>query len=254
MQTTFPNILSPFFNPLELVNSHLNASKSYQEMLGLVATLQKIALQQQVIIRTLTLKHENNEKMKAAIDKESAEKKLDLPSFEELDKKSGSCTPDDVLKASENLTDELKIDSPDQKKPQIIRRNGFRSLRKPGNSEVKSGKGENSKSNSSKAKHLWVNYGRRIIEYSITQTKGDIQDKTKQLIGKLNSKKDFEHVFKVRASDTPDQKLFKNLIGRLAIYFVKHKSVSSFEGSKYREEMIPQRHVVAAWIERLISE
>jgi len=107
--------------------------------------------------------------------------------------------------------------------------------------------------NSSKAKHLWVNYGRRILEYAISQTKGNMQNQIKQLVGKLNSKKDFERTFQILGSDSADNKLFKTLLGRLAIYFVKHKASTTFANSKYKDEMITQRHVVAAWIERLIS-
>ena len=105
----------------------------------------------------------------------------------------------------------------------------------------------------SKARHLWVNYGRRIVDYVISQTKGDMQEKVKQLTGRLNSKRDFEKVFQIVEFDSLEEKTFKLWFGKLAIFFAKCKCFGTFDDSKYKDDMIAQRHVVAAWIERLIG-
>lgn len=106
----------------------------------------------------------------------------------------------------------------------------------------------------SKAKHLWINYGRKIIEFAVNHTKDEVQARIKQLIGKLSSKKDFEDVFGVQTTDSESDKSFKILFGKLALYFIKFKSDIAFEGSKYREQMVTQKPVVASWISKLINE
>lgn len=152
-----------------------------------------------------------------------------------------------------------------QKKSNIRRRNGFKPLKKTKKEKENNWDSENEslsgsdkpnadRKNPSKAKHLWVNYGRRIVEYGINQTEGPIQEKIRQLVGKLNSKKDFKDVFEITSEDSTEDKQFKSTVGKMAIDFVKNKATVSFEGAKYKQQMINQRHVVAAWIERLISE
>jgi len=42
--------------------------------------------------------------------------------------------------------------------------------------------------------------------------------------------------------------------GEISIAFLKNKVIEAFDGSKYRDQMINQRHVVRAWIEKLIEE
>ena len=107
--------------------------------------------------------------------------------------------------------------------------------------------------NLSKAKHLWVNYGRRIIEYAADKIEGLMQDKLRLLVGKLNSKKDFEKVFQIKSNDLDEDKKFKTTLGNIAIDFVRNKASTTFENSKYKQEMVTQRHTVSAWIERLIG-
>ncbi len=145
----------------------------------------------------------------------------------------------------------------------IIRRNGFKSQRKFKEEETSdSGEEYPRKSNKmiipkrppSKAKHLWINYGRKIIEFAVNHTKDDVQNQIKQLIGKLSSKKDFEDVFGVKPDDSESDKAFKVLFGKLALYFVKFKADAAFEGSKYKDQMITQKSIVASWISKLINE
>ena len=107
--------------------------------------------------------------------------------------------------------------------------------------------------NLSKAKHLWVNYGRRILEYAAGKTGGYMQDRLKYLAGKLNSKKDFERTFQTKPTDSKEDREFKIVLGNIAIDFVRSKAATTFENSKYKNEMITQRHTVSAWIERLIN-
>ena len=107
--------------------------------------------------------------------------------------------------------------------------------------------------NLSKAKHLWVNYGRRILEHAAGEIGGVMQDRLKHLVGKLNSKKDFERTFQIKEDDSEEDKEFKTVLGRTAIDFVRNKAFGTFKNSKYKQEMITQRHSVSAWIERLIS-
>jgi len=106
----------------------------------------------------------------------------------------------------------------------------------------------------SKAKHLWINYGRKIIEFAVNHTKDDVQIRIKQLIGRLSSKKDFEDVFGIQTDDSESEKAFKVSFGKLALFFIKFKSDIAFEGSKYREQMVTQKSVVASWISKLINE
>jgi hypothetical protein len=145
----------------------------------------------------------------------------------------------------------------------IIRRNGFKPQRKFKEEETSdSGEEYPRKSNKmiipkrppSKAKHLWINYGRKIIEFAVNHTKDDVQNQIKQLIGKLSSKKDFEDVFGVKPDDSESDKAFKVLFGKLALYFVKFKADAAFEGSKYKDQMITQKTIIASWISKLINE
>jgi hypothetical protein len=260
MQDTFLNI-----PPLKLNTSQsLFHSKSYQDIILLATNLQEIVFKQQAIINALMSKHSQNEHKPVLPQTYATNQDNSMCIKVEYEPSTNSdqanVPTDNTSEASENTN---TVEKPN--KPQIIRRNGFKPVditanaRKPesdsdDDSIDDSTKIKGGRKNPSKAKHLWVNYGRRIIEYGINQTKGDMQEKIKQLIGKLNSKKDFEKIFQISESDSADEKLFKTLVGRLAIYFVKHKAATSFEGSKYKEEMITQRHVVAAWIERLICE
>jgi recombination DNA repair RAD52 pathway protein len=264
MQDTVLNI-----PPLKLnTPQSLFHSKSYQDVILLATNLQEIVFKQQAIINALMSKYSQNEHKPVLPVTDATNQDTSMVIKEEYEPSTNSdqanIPTDNTSEVSEHMhTVEKHTEKP---KPQIIRRNGFKPVDVTSHAKKhesdsddestdESGKIlKGGRKNPSKAKHLWVNYGRRIIEYGINQTKGDMQEKIKQLIGKLNSKKDFEKIFQITESDSADDKLFKTLVGRLAIYFVKHKAATSFEGSKYKEEMITQRHVVAAWIERLICE
>ena len=111
----------------------------------------------------------------------------------------------DFLSAS---LEESGSDEEDDKESEnkIIRKNGFK-LHRELDEQSETSKAKQRKSNKvivpkrppSKAKHLWINYGRKIVEFAVNHTTEDVQNKVKQLIGKLSSKKDFEDVFGEKA-------------------------------------------------------
>lgn len=257
------------FNNLPLCNPGLDLLRmptTYQGMTSYVSGLQNVIARQQALINNLMAKTQLQERnLEAAlIMKNDTALPVKMETNLTPISHQGSNSHDAASEITEDSVHETREVS--TKAPKIIRRNGFK--KKPtrkipvkvedNDAESLSENGSPSKSgdkfkNSSKAKHLWVNYGRRILEYAINQTTGPMQGKIKQLVGKLNSKKDFEKAFQIVSTDNSDEKLFKTLLGRLAIYFVKHKASPTFESSKYKQEMITQRHTVAAWIERLIS-
>lgn len=249
--TTFQNM--QFFNNN---NNPLAMSNNIQGLTSLINNLQNTVVKQQALINTLQQKVQEQEKKKMELSL-----KIDsIPIKMEADltptcQAAVQCAETSSQATEESLHEDKEI-TKEQKTPKIIRRNGFKadkSLKTKLEEEIDSDDKDSKEKNSSKAKHLWVNYGRRILEYAINQTKGAMQTRVKQLVGKLNSKKDFERTFQITEADSTEDKLFKTLIGRLAIYFVKHKASPTFESSKYKQEMITQRHTVAAWIERLIS-
>ena len=245
------NMLS--FNQNSYTNS-VHQLQSYQQLLAVTNSLQEFVMKQQVLINTLVAKQQQMEEKIQVLKDRDLQREL----YE-------ACQPPSIeaenLEKNETEFDE-KLYNKQKSKPQIIRRNGFKPLKETINfkeddlsaeSESSSGTPYRVRRNPSKAKHLWVNYGRRIVDYAITQTEGEVQEKVKKLTGRLNSKKDFEKTFEFASEDTTEERHFKGVFGNLAIDFVKNKCAPSFEGAKYKDQMIEQRHVVAAWIEKLIS-
>lgn len=253
MRSCSLNMLS--FNQNSYTNS-FQQLQSYQQLVAITTGLQDFVMKQQVVINTLLAKQQQiEEKLQVLNDRDSHRELYE------------ACQPPSIeaenLEKSETGFDE-KLYNKQKSKPQIIRRNGFKPLKETINfkeddvsveSEISSGSGTpyRVRRNPSKAKHLWVNYGRRIVDYAITQTEGEVQEKVKKLTGKLNSKRDFEKTFEFISEDSTEERYFKDVFGKLAIDFVKNKCSSSFEGAKYKDQMIEQRHVVAAWIEKLTS-
>lgn len=168
------------------------------------------------------------------------------------------CLPSTEVSSAVNESDNEE-DEEERRESKMIRRNGFKTQKSDGNgvneaTPRKSNKIITPKRPPSKAKHLWINFGRKIIEFGINNTKDEVQERIKTLIGKLSSKKDFEDIFAVRANDSDSDKSFKVVFGRLALFFIKFKADIAFEGSKYREQMITQKSVVAQWVSKLINE
>lgn len=234
-----------FFN-LNSVGNSVVQLQSFQKLIALTNHLQEVVLNQQVALQTLMTKQQQ---MEDKLDRSLKLQEDSLLGMKEEFERSNS--------APVNInTDDL--DEKPVVKSGIIRRNGFKALRSVewNSQDESSSDTEKSKKrrNPSKAKHLWINYGRRIVEYAVEQTQGNMQERIRQLFGRLNSKKDFKEVFAVTSIDSEEDKQFKLELGQLAITFVKDKAANTFEGSKHKDQMISQRHTVAAWIEKLIQE
>jgi hypothetical protein len=136
--------------------------------------------------------------------------------------------------------------------PGIIKKNGFKPSHPKKETDEQKPQ-EKIEKNASRAKHLWINYGRKIIEYAINHTQGEAQVKIRNLVGKLASKKDYLEIFGIKASDTNDVKDFKVALGRIALFFLKFKADSSFDGSRYKSEMLSQKHIVIELIQGLLG-
>ena len=239
--------------------------KSYQDLLSVTRTLQETVLKQQLILDSVLLKQQQiedklhlaltNTKENNRINVKTESNDTDLAKYNEAS---------DI--SSINSLSERKENNRSTTGSKMIRRNGFKNCQAtPSSQEEEDCSSEEEMSpdlykpnkgrrNPSKAKHLWINYGRRIVEYGIEKTEGETQEKIRQLIGRLNSKKDFKDLFEITPNDSAEDRAFKAELGKLAIDFVKNKSAASFEGRKYRQQMINQRHTVAAWIEKFIAE
>ncbi len=269
---SFNNLSLPSLPQLNLSSDMFRMPSGFQGVASFVTGLQNIIIKQQSIINSLVAKSHTKDKVEKTEKGEESPEQPQEPLNIKLEADLSKSSPQALgsVDRSSITTEEYAIEREEILKsgPKIKRRNGFKPRSKKINTKIKELEEEDnqisaspSKSaldlklkNASKAKHLWVNYGRRILEYAINQTKGGMQNRIKQLVGKLNSKKDFERTFQILNVDSNDDKLFKTLLGRLAIYFVKHKASPTFENSKYKQEMITQRHTVAAWIERLIND
>ena len=105
----------------------------------------------------------------------------------------------------------------------------------------------------SKAKHLWISYGRKIIEYSLNNTKGKMKEEIEKYDQKLISKKAYSDVFRIKKKDSDDTIKFKQCFGKLALEFIEKNIDDAFPNSNYREELLEQREKVEKWISRLIS-
>lgn len=255
-------MLNPLlFNQNQCLNTYTQ-TPAYQQLLVLTNNLQQTLVKQQLILDNLMSKQQEiEEKLKLAQtpnDKDNQMEAYDSPVSQSLET--------ELSEKNETMVIDAKIYNNERKKPSILRRNGFKPIKRKFSGleydENSSFESENSsdfdglhkgRRNPSKAKHLWVNYGRRIIDYAASQTEGEVQEKVRQLTGKLNSKKDYEKTFGFLIEDSVEERKFKNSIGQLAIDFVKRKASPTFEGAKHKDDMLAQRHVVAGWIEKLMS-
>lgn len=232
-----------FYNVNSVGNSVIQL-QSFQKLVALTNHLQEVVLNQQVVLQKIMSKQQLIEER---LDRSLKIQEDNMLNMKEEFERSNSAP--------------INTDDQDEKpmvKSGIIRRNGFKPLRSvewnsqdESSSDVERPK---KRRNPSKAKHLWINYGRRIVEYAVEQTQGNMQERIRQLFGRLNSKKDFKEVFGITLTDSEEDKQFKLELGKIAIEFVKDKSAVTFEGSKHKDQMVNQRHTVAAWIEKLIQE
>lgn len=240
--------MQAYYNNMSLFNfNHMEQqtvpSQSYQHLLTLNNKLQQMLLKQQVLIDALTVKQQQTEeKLQESLSKQRYNY---LPVKQEF----GVSSSDDDYYSHGDCKQEFETDN---ERPRIIRRNGFKTPISDDESSV-SGKSKKSRRIPSKAKHLWINYGRRIIEYGIENTEGPMQEKIRQLFGKLSSKKEYKDVFGLSAEDTEEERQFKVELGTMAIEFVKNKSAATFEGTKHKDEMVAQWNAVVTYIEKLIN-
>ena len=105
----------------------------------------------------------------------------------------------------------------------------------------------------SKAKHLWISYGRKIVEYAVKYTKGEQRKKIRVCDKKLESKKGYSEVFRIRNEDSRKDIDFKLTFGRLAIEFIDKEIEDAFLNSNYRDELLSQKGRVKNWISKLIT-
>lgn len=139
-----------------------------------------------------------------------------------------------------------------KKRVPIRRRNGFKPL-KDDESDQSDSKSKLLKAQRSRAKHLWITYGRKIIEYGAQNSKGTMRDKIREC-NKLISKKGYSEVFLLRSNDTEKDKDFKKKFGRLALDFLGSNIEDSFLSSNYRDELLAQKEKVQNWIKKQIRE
>ena len=237
-------------------------------------SLQTIILRQQAMIETLLERLNHSQDF---VDEPCIKTEIKFEWSPIKAEADSTITPKGNLSESVNDCSETNLLSLDQaiiipeshiqNNVHILRRNGFKRTQSPKTEDDHSLQGQKTSSkkaslkktkvyeskSSSKAKHLWMNYGRRIVEYVVSETQDNMRKEVKQLVGVLNTKKDFKRAFQIAESDSHEDKTLKASAGKLAIDFVKSKALSTFEDLKHRESMILQRHVVAAWIERLIA-
>ena len=267
-EPSLPYSLAPKSNPTPLIPNNTPDNSDTE----LLRSLHTIILRQQVMIDTLLQRLNHPEEfvdepyIKTEIKLEWSPVKIEadstITSKEDLSESANDCPETNLLSLDQAI---ITQESHSENDIHIIRRNGFKQQKKTQSPKIKDDcslrsqktspkktKVYESKS-SSKAKHLWMNYGRRIAEYLISETQGNMLKKVKQLVGVLSAKRDFKRVFQITESDSNENRTLKASLGKLAIDFVKFKSLSTFEDSKHRGNMIVQRHVVAAWIEGLIA-
>lgn len=267
----FPNMFNfaqnvPQMNLNNVFGKTMIQMKSYQELLAVTRTLQETVIKQQLILDSILHKQEQIEDKLQLVLTNTKENNPIKVKTESNDTDLAKYNEASDITSMKSLS-EHKENNRSTTGPKIIRRNGFKKSQQgtPSSQDEEECSSDEDMSpdlykpnkgrrNPSKAKHLWINYGRRIVEYGIEKTEGDTQEKIRQLVGRLNSKKDFKDLFEVVSSDSAEEKAFKLQLGKLAIDFVKNKSAASFEGRKYRQQMVNQRHTVAAWIEKLIAE
>jgi len=142
--------------------------------------------------------------------------------------------------------------------PKVLKDNNFKSLkykqkRRSHDTYTPKKNGKSKKKPESKAHNLWINYGRKIVDFAISNTNGEFQNQIRGYFGRLVTKKDYLEVFGTKPTDKAEDTTFKVLFGRIAIYFIKTCAEKAFRDSKYRSQMIDQRHLVIDLIAKLIG-
>jgi len=153
-----------------------------------------------------------------------------------------------------NIKFEESISSDDEEEPSkkipIKRRNGFKAIEDE-KAKLKRSAAQIDQQRS-KAKHLWITYGRKIVDYAVDNSRGPLKERIKDC-SKLVSKKGFSEVFLVRSKDKEDDIIYKRDFGKLALEFFENEVENAFLNSNYREDLLAQREKVLGWIERQIN-
>jgi len=169
-----------------------------------------------------------------------------------IEERSDFSSPSLVIKFEEELESEEDDDGDEEyttKRLPIRRRNGF----KKGKGKANEKNNKDKSQQRSRAKHLWITYGRKIIDYALENSQGPLYEKIKNC-HKLTSKRGYSEVFMERNTDTPSEKDFKSQFVKLALAFVSTDVENAFLGSNYREELLSQKEKVKSWIERQMNK
>jgi len=183
-------------------------------------------------------------------EKEQLNQKKTIKDDEADEKETFFTSPDLNIK----IEDESVLESDDEYTPPkvpIRRRNGFKRI-KDSKENGSDNKGQK-KGERPRAKHLWITYGRKIVEYSAENSRGALREKIERCT-RLESKKGYSEVFLLRDYDTEEENEFKKRFGKLALEFLEKGVDDAFLNSNYRDELLAQRPRVRNWIKKLIKE
>lgn len=130
--------------------------------------------------------------------------------------------------------------------------------RKPRVASVKASKADSPNSEEAKestrsiAKHVWIQYGRRIKDFALNQPDIDALIKQKIKERRLETKSDYIILFQIKHDDETDEILFKQTYLDKAIDFMDQvkKNDNLFLNSNYRHELLLQREKVEKWIKQ----
>lgn len=138
-------------------------------------------------------------------------------------------------------------DDDERRVPKIKRRNGFKDQSTVGS--------EDANRKRSKAKHLWISYGRKIVEYAVKHSRPNLKKKIQKFENKLKSKKAYTQTFRIiKNKQTEEEVGFRKEFGRLALQFLQTEVEDAFLNSNYRDDFLNQKEKVSNWIARQIKD
>lgn len=157
------------------------------------------------------------------------------------------------LEEIEDSSDDDEDDEDEEARaPKIRRRNGFKG---DANNTLKMDDAANANRKRSKAKHLWISYGRKIVEYAVKHSKPNLKKKIQKFDNKLKSKKAYTQTFRIiKNKQTEEEVAFRREFGRLALKFLQTEVEDAFLNSNYRDDFLNQKEKVSNWIARQIKE
>jgi len=102
------------------------------------------------------------------------------------------------------------------------------------------------------AKHVWIQYGRRIKDFALNHPNVDETIKQKMKDRRLETKSDYTLLFQINADDQADEIIFKQTYLDKAMEFMEQmkRPDSLFLNSNYRNELLQQREKVEKWIKQ----